>query len=62
MPAHTLAWEEGEGEGCTLGVGERSMVEDRSSYSDEYRSVDREEEVVPEVRGSQVLREVPLVP
>ena len=61
-PEHRLAWEGVEGEGYTQGVGVHSMAEDRSSYSGEYRLVDREEVVVRGDQGIRVLREVPLVP
>lgn len=63
MLEHKLALGVEVVEGYTLGeVAEHNMVEDRSSYSGECRSVDREEEVVLEGRGSRVIREVPLVP
>ena len=53
---------EGEEVEYTQEVGEHNMAEDRSSYSDEYRSVDREVVVVLGDRGIRVLREVPWVP
>lgn len=61
---HKLAW---EGvvvvvEGYTQGEEERSMVEDRSSYSDEHRWVDKEVGVEQGDRGIRVVREGPLVP
>lgn len=59
---HKPAWEGVGVEEYTQGVEERSMVEDRSSYSDEHRWVDKEAGVEPGDRGIRVLRVVPLVP
>lgn len=66
MREHTQAWElawEVAEEGNTQGeVVENSTAEDRSLYSVEYRSADREEEEEREDRGIPVLQEVPSVP
>lgn len=66
MREHTQAWElawEVAVEGNTQGeVVENSKAEDRSLYSVEYRSADREEEEELEDRGIPVLLEVPSVP
>lgn len=66
MREHTQAWElawEVAGEGNTQGeVAENSKAEDRSLYSVEYRSADREEEEELEDQGIPVLQEVPSVP
>ena len=59
---HKLAWEGEEGEGCTQGVEERSMAEDRSSYSGERRLGDTEVEVELGDRGIRVVPVVPWVP
>lgn len=49
-------------EGYTLGVEERSMVADRSSYNDEHKWVDKEVGVEQGDRGIRVVRVVPSVP
>lgn len=62
MRERTQAWEVA-GEGPTQGgVVENSMAEDRSSYSVEYRSADKEEEEELEDQGIPVVQEVPSVP
>lgn len=59
---HKLAWEGVVVEGYTQGVEEHSMVEDRSSYSDEHKWVDKEVGAEQGDQGIRVVQVVPLVP
>ena len=59
---HKLAWEGVVEEGYTQVVEERSMAEDRFSYSGEHRWGDTEAGEELEDRGIRVVRVVPWVP